>query len=57
MSDQPDDTLIALIDRIAQRDEAALKGLYDLVSSKLYGLSLRVVGGCPAFPRRPGTLG
>ncbi|MCW5672238.1 MAG: sigma-70 family RNA polymerase sigma factor [Hydrogenophaga sp.] len=43
MSDQPDDTLIALIDRIAQRDEAALKGLYDLVSSKLYGLSLRVV--------------
>jgi RNA polymerase sigma factor (sigma-70 family) len=43
MSDQPDDTLIALIDRIAQRDEAALKGLYDLVSSKLYGLALRVV--------------
>ena len=43
MSDQPDDTLIALLDRIAQRDEAALKGLYDLVSSKLYGLSLRVV--------------
>ncbi len=43
MSDQPDNTLIALLDRIAQRDEAALKGLYDLVSSKLYGLSLRVV--------------
>ena len=43
MSDQPDDTLIALIDRIAQRDEAALKDLYDLVSSKLYGLALRVV--------------
>lgn len=43
MSDHPDDTLIALLDRIAQRDEAALKGLYDLVSSKLYGLSLRVV--------------
>jgi RNA polymerase sigma factor (sigma-70 family) len=43
MSLQPDDALIALIDRIAQRDEAALKGLYDLVSSKLYGLALRVV--------------
>lgn len=43
MSDQPDQTLIALIDRITQRDEAALKRLYDLVSSKLYGLSLRVV--------------
>jgi RNA polymerase sigma-70 factor (ECF subfamily) len=43
MSEQPDDTLIALIDRVAQRDEAALKALYDLVSSKLYGLALRVV--------------
>lgn len=44
MSDQPDDTLIALIDRIARRDESALKALYDMASSKLYGLSLRVVG-------------
>ena len=44
MSDQPDDILIALIDRIARRDETALKALYDLASSKLYGLSLRVVG-------------
>ncbi|MDO9480959.1 MAG: sigma-70 family RNA polymerase sigma factor [Hydrogenophaga sp.] len=44
MSAQPDDQLMALIDRIAQRDEAALKALYDLTSSKLYGLSMRVVG-------------
>ncbi len=44
MSEQPDDQLIALIDRIAQRDEAALKALYDLTSAKLYGLSMRVVG-------------
>jgi RNA polymerase sigma-70 factor (ECF subfamily) len=41
--------LIALIDRIAartpQRDaEAALRELYDLTSSKLYGVALRVVG-------------
>jgi DNA-directed RNA polymerase specialized sigma24 family protein len=33
-----------LIDRIARRDEAALKALYDLTARKLYGLSLRVVG-------------
>jgi RNA polymerase sigma-70 factor (ECF subfamily) len=44
MSAQPDDQLMALIDRIAQRDEAALKALYDLTSSKLYGLSMRVIG-------------
>lgn len=44
MSAQPDDLLMALIDRVAQRDEAALKALYDLTSSKLYGLSMRVVG-------------
>ncbi|QHE87642.1 RNA polymerase sigma factor [Hydrogenophaga sp. BPS33] len=44
MSDHPDDALIALIDRVALRDEKALKALYDAVSSKLYGLSLRVVG-------------
>ena len=35
--------LSELDDRIAQRDEAALKALYDLTSRKLYGLSLRVV--------------
>ncbi len=44
MSAQPDDQLMALIDRVAQRDEAALKALYDLTSSKLYGLAMRVVG-------------
>ena len=41
---QSDAQLIALIDRVAMRDEAALKALYDLTSSKLYGLALRVVG-------------
>ena len=44
MSAKPDDLLMDLIDRVAQRDEAALKALYDLTSSKLYGLSMRVVG-------------
>ncbi|QIM52791.1 RNA polymerase sigma factor [Hydrogenophaga crocea] len=44
MSANPDDLLMTLIDRIAQRDEAALKALYDLCGRKLYGLSLRVVG-------------
>ena len=43
MHDEPDAPLMALIDRIAQRDEAALKALYDLTSGKLYGLALRVV--------------
>ena len=44
MSAQPDDLLMDLIDRVARRDEVALKALYDLTSSKLYGLSMRVVG-------------
>ncbi|MGC4395257.1 RNA polymerase sigma factor [Hydrogenophaga sp. T2] len=44
MSANPDDLLMTLIDRIAQRDEAALKALYDLCGRKLYGLSMRVVG-------------
>lgn len=44
MSAIPDEQLMALIDRIAQREEAALKALYDLCARKLYGLSLRVVG-------------
>jgi len=43
MTHSPDEALIALIDRVALRDEAALKALYDTVSSKLYGLALRVV--------------
>jgi RNA polymerase sigma factor (sigma-70 family) len=40
---EPDAQLMSLIDRVAARDEAALKALYELTSSKLYGLSLRVV--------------
>ena len=48
-----DTQLIALIDRVAVRPtagsrsadgEAALRELYDLTSSKLYGVALRVVG-------------
>ena len=42
MYDEPDHALMALIDRVAVRDEAALKALYDLTSGKLYGLALRV---------------
>ena len=41
--DQTDADLMNLIDRMANRDEAALKALYDTTSSKLYGLALRVV--------------
>ncbi|MBL8389705.1 MAG: sigma-70 family RNA polymerase sigma factor [Hydrogenophaga sp.] len=41
---EADQTLIALLDDIARRDEAALKSLYDLTSGKLYGLALRVLG-------------
>jgi RNA polymerase sigma-70 factor (ECF subfamily) len=36
--------LIALLDRIATRDEMALRELYDITSRKLYGLALRMVG-------------
>ncbi|HMN83370.1 MAG TPA: sigma-70 family RNA polymerase sigma factor [Burkholderiaceae bacterium] len=35
--------LMRLLDRVALRDAAALKSLYDLTASKLYGLALRVV--------------
>lgn len=38
-----DTTLIALISRIALADEKALRDLYALTSSKLYGVALRVV--------------
>ena len=44
--DQPtgqDNELMALLDRVAARDEAALKALYELTSDKLYGLAVRVV--------------
>ena len=33
-----------LLDRVAARDEAALKQLYDRSASRLYGLALRIVG-------------
>jgi RNA polymerase sigma factor (sigma-70 family) len=39
----PDTELMALIERVAGRDADALKALYDMTSSKLYGLALRVV--------------
>lgn len=39
-----DHRLMTLIDHVAQRDEAALKALYELTARKLYGLALRVVG-------------
>lgn len=39
----PDVELMALIDRVGARDEAALRLLYDQTSPKLFGLALRVV--------------
>lgn len=39
----PDADLIALIDRVGQRDEAALRLLYERTSPRLFGLALRVV--------------
>ena len=41
--ESPDSQLIALLDRIALADELALKELYGLTSSKLYGVAVRVV--------------
>ena len=38
-----DTELITLIDRVAQADEKALRELYELTSSKLYGVAVRVV--------------
>ena len=38
-----DALLIALLDRVASQEHAALKALYDQCSGKLYGLALRVV--------------
>lgn len=42
-AESPDTQLIALIDRVATADEAALRELYELTSSKLYGVAVRVV--------------
>jgi len=39
----PDAELMALIDRVGHRDEAALRQLYDRTSPKLFGLAMRVV--------------
>ena len=41
--ESPDSQLIALLDRVALADESALKALYELTSSKLYGVAVRVV--------------
>ena len=41
--ESPDSQLIALLDRVALADESALKTLYELTSSKLYGVAVRVV--------------
>jgi RNA polymerase sigma-70 factor (ECF subfamily) len=41
--ESPDTQLIALLDRVALADESALKELYALTSSKLYGVAVRVV--------------
>lgn len=40
----PDNQLMDLIDRVATRDEVALKLLYDQTASRLYGLALRILG-------------
>ena len=44
MLDDRNAELMTLIDRVAQQDPAALRSLYDLTSSKLYGLALKVLG-------------
>jgi RNA polymerase sigma factor (sigma-70 family) len=41
--ESPDTQLITLLDRVALADESALRELYDLTSSKLYGVAVRVV--------------
>lgn len=42
-SQTPDADLIALLDRVAHHDHAALKELYERCSGKLFGLAVRVV--------------
>jgi RNA polymerase sigma-70 factor (ECF subfamily) len=41
--DPTPDTLVELLERVATEDAAALRALYDLTSSKLFGLALRIV--------------
>ncbi len=43
-----DQALVDLLDRVAARDESALKQLYEHSASKLYGLAVRVVAN-PAW--------
>jgi RNA polymerase sigma factor (sigma-70 family) len=44
MNDSNNDPhLIRLLEKVAQRDQLALRALYDLTSGRLYGLALRVV--------------
>ena len=42
-SASPDVELMTLIDRVGQRDQAALKLLYEQTSPRLFGLAMRVV--------------
>lgn len=44
MLDDRNAELMTLLDRVAQQDQTALRSLYDLTSSKLYGLALKVLG-------------
>ena len=41
--ESPDSQLVVLLDRVALADESALRELYELTSSKLYGVAVRVV--------------
>ena len=41
--ESPDSQLIALLERVALAEESALKELYALTSSRLYGVAVRVV--------------
>lgn len=42
-SNNPDDLLIVLLERVAKQDDAALEVLYRQCAPKMYGLALRVV--------------
>ena len=42
-TESPDTQLVALLDRVALADEKALRELYEMTSSKLYGVAVRVV--------------
>jgi RNA polymerase sigma factor (sigma-70 family) len=44
MKHSSDTTLIALLERVAQREEQAFRELYEVCAPKLYGLALRIMG-------------